>query len=93
MTGPGWDTIIADAVTAIEKHAVDAGLKDFAIVQIKEKFGGLRIYTSVTDDAIDGIVTTAEKRAAVTCEVCGAPGRMRDGGWLKTLCDDCEAKR
>jgi len=23
------------------------------------------------------------------CEICGKPARLRDGGWLKALCDEC----
>jgi hypothetical protein len=23
-----------------------------------------------------------------TCEVCGQPGKRREGGWIKTLCDE-----
>jgi hypothetical protein len=39
------------------------------------------------------LVNTAEKRAAVTCELCGAPGRMHrtpsPSHRYKTLCPDC----
>ena len=56
--------------------------------QVKEKFGTLRFYYSGGDDYIDGLVAMAESMSAATCEECGAPGRVRHGGWLRCLCDE-----
>lgn len=28
-----------------------------------------------------------------TCDVCGTAGSLRWGGWMKTLCDECDAER
>lgn len=56
--------------------------------QIKEKFGGLRFYYQGGDDYIRGLVSMAESWASKTCEQCGAPGVIRRGGWIRTLCDD-----
>lgn len=61
--------------------------------QVKEKFGGLRFYYSGGDDEVSGMVRMAESWAAVTCEECGAPGSIRHGGWIRTLCDTHEAER
>jgi hypothetical protein len=61
--------------------------------QIKEKFGGLRFYYDGGDDYISGMVTMAEAMASRTCEECGKPGKQRDGGWIRTLCDEHEAER
>jgi hypothetical protein len=55
--------------------------------QVKEKYGTLRFYYHGGDDVIDGMVRMAEAMSAVTCEVCGAPGEERGGGWILTLCD------
>ena len=57
-------------------------------VQVKEKFGSLRFY-------VDGIVRPdhraaiafAESLSVRTCEVCGARGKQRGGGWIRTLCN------
>ena len=59
-------------------------------VQVKEKFGGLRFYYDGGDEQIFGMVRMAESWAAHTCETCGAPGKMRNGGWIRTLCDQHE---
>ena len=63
------------------------------VQQIKEKFGGLRIYLSIEDEYIHGIINMAEAMAVRTCEVCGAKGTMRGGSWLKTLCDEHHKER
>jgi hypothetical protein len=56
-------------------------------VQVKEKWGGLRFYVINSDDYIDGAIALAESLALRTCEICGAPGKPRGGGWVRTLCD------
>jgi uncharacterized Zn finger protein (UPF0148 family) len=35
----------------------------------------------------------AVSMSAITCEECGNPGRSRDGGWIRTLCDNCQEGR
>lgn len=59
-------------------------------VQVKEKFGTLRFYYDGGDDEIHGMARMAEAMSAVMCEECGAPGRQRGGGWVRTLCDKHE---
>lgn len=59
-----------------------------AASQVKEKFATLRFYmTSATDEMYD-LISKAEARSSKTCEVCGQPGVLRQGGWLQTLCDE-----
>lgn len=57
-------------------------------VQVKEKLGTLRFYYDGGDDIVDGMVRMAESMSSVMCEVCGAPGERRGGGWIRTLCDE-----
>lgn len=82
----GWRVAITDAL--------DAGPKDLpplvpqvVVSQVKEKLGTLRFYYDGGDDVVDGMVRMAEAMSAVTCEECGAPGKNRSGGWIRTLCD------
>lgn len=56
--------------------------------QVKEKFGSLRFYYCGGDDVIDGMVSLAESLSSKTCGECGAPGVIREGGWLRSLCDE-----
>jgi hypothetical protein len=60
--------------------------------QIKEKYGTLRVYYNGGDEYCGGIIAMAESMSAVTCEDCGVPGKIRGGGWIRTLCDGCEEK-
>jgi hypothetical protein len=76
---------LADA-QAKEQAAKDGLPK---ILQVKEKFGGLRFYYNggTSAEYIDGAVCMAEAMASRTCEVCGRPGERRGGDWIQTLCD------
>jgi len=60
--------------------------------QIKEKFGGLRIYYSGGDDYVEGVVGMAEEYSYKVCEVCGNSGKPNKGGWITTLCNNCRNK-
>lgn len=86
--GDGW----APLVKIAEKAVIKAGGE---IDQVKEKFGGLRIYVSKieqfsdTDNLIDAIQDISIKM----CEYCGAAGYPDGRPWIKTLCADCHAKR
>lgn len=102
--GPGWWPIIEALCNQIhhhvkwkqeqkEKYNRGEGCPDVTVQQIKEKFGGLRFYYDGGDDVVDGLVRMAESWAARSCEECGHPGKSRDGGWIRTLCDHHEAER
>lgn len=85
--GPGWAHIIKPAIDYIESH----GGK---IVQVKEKFGGLRIYFDIPEgeswEHFDRVVQKAADESYKTCETCGKPGVLRsDLWWMKTLCQNC----
>lgn len=85
----GWYQIVVDCdkeLTAIDPK--------YQILQIKEKFGGLRYYiapsndlTSEQRDMMYNVISKYEAVAARTCEATGKPGvLMRSvGGWYRTL--------
>lgn len=94
--GDGWYKILDDLCKAIQA-AVDYKNRrgedphnDVIVDQIKEKFGGLRFYYSGGDDVIFKLVEEAEILSYQTCERCGAEGKERSGGWIRTLCDKCD---
>jgi hypothetical protein len=96
--GEGWWPILTNLCANIQHHLDWKNKKSevvpqVVVAQIKEKFGGLRFYYDGGDDHISGMVRMAEAWAGNTCEDCGAPGKSRDGGWIKTLCDHHEAER
>lgn len=55
--------------------------------QVKEKFGTLRFYYYGGDDYCRGVESLADSMSAVTCEVCGNPGKLLTQGWHRTLCE------
>lgn len=60
------------------------------ILQIKEKFGGLRFYINGGDDYINNIISFTENLSYYTCEKCGTQKNVgRTNGWIYTLCEDC----
>lgn len=71
---PEWNREIQDVPTVLA-------------VQVKEKFGTLSFYYSGGDDYISGLVSMAESMSSCICEECGSLGRIRQGGWIRTLCD------
>lgn len=93
--GDGWFSIL-DALCGLiarnlrHEHELLGAPSDFKILQIKEKFGGLRFYMHGSNPYIEGLVDMAEELAARTCEVTGKPGRLyrKPSGWLATLCPE-----
>lgn len=57
--------------------------------QIKEKYGGLRLYFNGGDKYVEGLVSLAETMSYKICEVCGNKGEPNKDGWISTLCDGC----
>jgi hypothetical protein len=60
--------------------------------QVKEKYGGLRVYFSGGDEYIEGLVSMAESFSYQICEECGEKGKPNKGGWISTLCENCRHK-
>jgi len=90
--GEGWRPILDRLFEDLGK--IYEGAKEVPkVAQIKEKFGGLRVYLEgvVTDAAFDR-VCKAEAESTRTCEKCGAPGKIAGKGWLKCLCDPCRSE-
>lgn len=109
----GWKTIVEDCLTLMlgGYQWYDKALDDYdavpgnyiKILQIKEKFGSLRIYFDIHTEPhnyigdsmykqvlfkADGIVNYAEMLASKTCQVCGDHGELRTANVLGTYCDD-----
>lgn len=88
--GNGWKKILIDLLTAIREKEIS----DFTFVQIKEKFGLLRIYyDGPPNQELDILIQNAEFSSASICEACGEPNSVRSTvkGWIKTLCSKCAA--
>lgn len=84
--GWGWAPILLNLCEELRKQEIEG-----KILQVKEKFGGLRFY--FTNERAESLIRSAENLSLTTCEFCGAEGHTQDRRWIKTLCDDCERKR
>ena len=88
--GDGWYDIIERVAAYLEPLGIVAS-------QVKEKFGSLRFYIeSCPEDKWDGVykvIDKAEEDSAVTCELCGKPGKINEEGtWLSCRCPECRVK-
>ena len=97
------DRHLSTAETRIQHITVDDGWYDLVdamcrelhakspktrFLQIKEKFGKLRVYFRVSDDNASTIKHTYEEKSATICETCGKPGKIewRDRQFVKAAC-------
>jgi hypothetical protein len=95
------DTALAEGRTAPyytpEKRAADQVELDIALKklpvahQVKEKFGGLRFYTSNALDEDWAYIRFAEWMSYNTCETCGATRDVKqyNRSWIATRCATC----
>jgi hypothetical protein len=83
----GWDRIIDELILELNELP-----DDIEVLQIKEKFGGLRFYVSGSSEKANRLISQYETYSYHICEVCGefytAKNRCKHG-WWKTLCDKC----
>jgi len=86
----GWIPILEEGFQKIADFINKNEIKDFRIQQVKEKFGGLRVYCNYYMDPIDDIIDWMEEECAHTCDVCGSPdGKLRQDMWMAIRCDSC----
>ena len=76
---------------------------DYKIVQVKEKFGGLRFYYETSQEDKDTwykmylLVSEYENESYRTCEECGSKENVTTatferGWWIRTLCPSCRER-
>jgi len=82
--GKGWEPLVRAAYNISILFGAE-------IIQVKEKFGFLRIYTRDRNPAMESFLGHLENLSGQICEYCGSgEGVIRDGKyWLKSLCPPC----
>ena len=92
--GEGWLPLLEPIFQYIEKYNEDKNDDTkIRILQIKEKFGGLRVYTNYLTDELDELIENAERESYCTCETCGSKENIGQTlGWVMTICKDCITK-
>jgi len=96
----GWDGLVEDFVEELSTASKDFRDGSVTISQIKEKFGGMRIYVdydlpSEQISDLEKIVVKYEKFSLKTCSVCGIEERQmhkRNGYWDIVICEECHSK-
>lgn len=83
----GWMLPVHDSCVKLAAYS-----NDIKIQQVKEKFGGLRIYVSIDDKSDEAyneaynIIAEAEHQCATRCQECGAPGKKISKEWIRVAC-------
>ena len=96
--GDGWYQLIHDLCSEIQSIINKYGGDSMVYVQqVKEKYAGLRFYFASKGGEefhaeVSDVINKYEELSYETCEVCGAKGEVRGGGWLQCRCDNCEAE-
>ena len=68
-------------------------LNSYEIVDIREKFGGLRWYDNSNLPGLQVIIAKYAVLSEKTCIVCGKPADWISTGWVSPYCDDCATKQ
>ena len=84
----GWKIRFGQQLCEDLKTALH-GATDWQIIQIKEKFGTLRIYANYMTPEISEVIDKYEQLSSKTCVRCGAPATKYSTGWILPWCDRC----
>jgi hypothetical protein len=77
----------------VSKNQEPIVYESFRFTQIKEKFGGLRVYYYGGNEYTRGLIGMAESWSYHTCEKCGSKGSPDKRGWIMTLCESCKENK
>ena len=92
--GIGWVALVRDLMGAL----ADLRRKgSFRVVQVKEKFGTLRVYVAMGEESpglrseVYHVLAMFEGRSTVTCERCGSgQGVLLHEPWDRVRCPKCQ---
>jgi len=86
--GDGWFDILDKLCEDIDKINTNP---EFRFLQVKEKFGGLRVSVIGGSNNIFDLIYKAECVSLKICEKCGTKDNVEQRGdcWIYTLCNNC----
>lgn len=100
--GDGWFDLIYQLCVDLKRDYYDnlseENQERFYVTQVKEKYGGLRFYTSFGGEDIWALIDKAENDSLEICELCGIGGTLHTTspqgrfGWVRTLCPACAVR-
>ena len=93
--GDGWLLLLEELFDKIQKLVDNNPLyNSLEIVQVKEKYGELRVYTNAYWEVVEDLIDEYTRKSKTICEWCGKKDKLRDdNGWYTTLCKKCHEKR
>ena len=93
----GWRSIMERLLVRLEAVITTQPVDErdrFRILQVKEKFGRLTVYTADSTPEMDAAIQEASEESIRTCEVCGAPGDLKErNSWWAPRCKEHETWR
>ena len=93
--GKGWYKLIEPIFEYIKNYNKDKKDNEkIVVLQVKEKWGELCIYTNFGTNELHDMMLEAEEKSLSVCEDCGSENDvgMRMNGWMTTMCLDCVKK-
>ena len=89
--GKGWWPLVEKVAAAIDSFNAAHPDSPVEVTQIKQKFGGLRIYHYNAPEDIRQLIDEAIEASWHTCERCGCTAGVTTNleGYRFTLCPEC----
>jgi hypothetical protein len=88
----GWIDLVRELAREMHTEADRSRIQP-RILQIREKFAGLRVSVAGGNDEIERLVKEVNERSFKTCANCGSGEdvrlRLARNGWRYTVCDNC----
>jgi hypothetical protein len=89
--GEGWYRELEKLFEKLSKVVKEQNLNSYRIVQVKEKFGGLRIYEENGTEETHLLIKETSNFCEHLCEKCGNPSELSlKSGWASNICDTCK---
>lgn len=83
----GWFDLIYKLSSDITTYCKENNIPVPVVLQVKEKFAGLRYYVGAADEHIYQLIEDACGLSYKTCEICGLPGKVVGQRWVSTRCE------
>lgn len=107
--GDGWYWLVHDWAEILEEYNQlrrNSGMSPIKALQVKEKYGTLRLYTNIDTSLTNILESHFEEDSRNVCEDCGSRKAgwfsheekedktiTTEGGWIRTLCKNCRERR
>jgi hypothetical protein len=89
----GWFELFLQMCEDIREPLEKAGCLDrFRFLDVKEKYGSMRLYSSGATEEVQDILFKYEFLSQQVCCLCGKPATLETDGYICPYCDECVAK-